>query len=68
MWWNTLHQGPTVTKLDKPSISLEMLLPLLGMAIGFMLYFGAVLMTRVRSEVLARERSSKWVEQMIASR
>ena len=32
-WWQTLHQGPTVTKFDKPSIHWSMLLPLLLMAL-----------------------------------
>ncbi len=34
-WWNTLHQGPTVTKFDKPSIHISMLIPLLLMAVAF---------------------------------
>ena len=42
-WWNTLHQGPTVTKFDSPSIELSMLIPLLIMAMGFMSYFLLVL-------------------------
>ena len=33
-WWNTLHQGPTITKFDKPSIHLSMLIPLLLMAVA----------------------------------
>ena len=28
-WWNTLHQGPTITKFDQPSIAISMLIPLL---------------------------------------
>ncbi|MFT4563517.1 MAG: heme exporter protein C, partial [Gammaproteobacteria bacterium] len=34
-WWNTLHQGPTVSKLDAPSIAPSMLLPLLIMAVAY---------------------------------
>jgi len=61
-WWNTLHQGPTVTKFDAPSIHLSMLIPLLLMAVAFTLYYAALLLYRVRYEVLEREHRSQWVE------
>jgi heme exporter protein C len=64
-WWNTLHQGPTVTKLDKPSIALEMLWPLLIMALGFKLYYVATVLMRARVELLERERNSRWVQEMV---
>ena len=35
-WWNSLHQGATVTKFDSPSITGDMLWPLLVNALGFM--------------------------------
>ena len=60
-WWNTLHQGPTVTKLDKPSIHLSMLIPLLLMAGAFKLYYFTVVLMRARVEVMERERKSDWV-------
>ncbi len=60
-WWNTLHQGATITKLGKPSITGEMLWPLLVMMVGFTLYYGAVLMTRLRAEILRRERNASWL-------
>ncbi|MGH8496898.1 MAG: heme ABC transporter permease [Gammaproteobacteria bacterium] len=63
VWWSSLHQGPTVTKLDAPSIATSMLIPLLTMALGFMCYFAAVLLARVRGEVLERERNARWVRQ-----
>ena len=63
-WWSTLHQGPTVTRLAAPAIDTRMLLPLLAMALGFTLYFAALLMLRVRAEVLKRERRSRWVQEL----
>ncbi len=63
-WWNTLHQGPTVTKLDKPSIHLSMLIPLLIMAVSFNLYYLTVVLMRARIEVLDRERRSAWVREL----
>lgn len=63
-WWNTLHQGPTVTKFDKPSIHLSMLVPLLVMAVAFKLYYLMVVLMRARTEVLDRERRSAWVQDL----
>ncbi len=63
-WWNTLHQGPTVTKFDNPSIDLRMLIPLLIMAVAFKLYFFMVLLMRARCEILERERRSVWLREL----
>lgn len=60
-WWNTLHQGPTVTKFDKPSIHISMLVPLLLMALAFKFYYLIALLSRCRVELLQRERNSGWV-------
>ena len=65
-WWNTLHQGPTVTKFDAPSIHVSMLVPLLLMAVSFKLLYATVLLTRARSAVLERERSAGWVRDLLA--
>jgi heme exporter protein C len=67
-WWNTLHQGPTVTKLDKPSIHVSMLIPLLLMAVAFKLYYGVAVLMRARNELLQRERNSRWVTELPGSK
>ena len=61
VWWNSLHQAPTISKLGKPAIALSMAWPLYTMLLGFMLYFAAVLCDRVRSEILRRERNAAWL-------
>jgi heme exporter protein C len=61
-WWNTLHQGPTVTKIDKPSIHLSMLWPLLVMALAFNVYYVIALFFRARVELLQRERNAQWIK------
>ncbi len=66
-WWNSLHQGPTVTKFDKPSIVWSMLWPLLIMALAFKVYFVISLFQRVRAELLHRERNTRWVEELVKS-
>ena len=65
VWWNTLHQGATISKLDTPSIHIDMLIPLLIMIAAFMFYFSAMVLIRARSEILNQERNSKWVEELV---
>ncbi len=67
-WWATLHQGPTVTKFDKPSIHIDMLIPLLVMAISFKTYYFIALILRTQNELLRREANSKWVRTLLAER
>src|SRR6187431_623865 len=64
-WWNSLHQTSTVLRSGGPSMPPSMLVPLLAMFIGFKLYFIAVLLTRVRGEVLRRERSAAWIDEAL---
>ena len=67
IWWNSLHQAPSVMKLGKPNMPPEMLIPLLTMLLGFTLFFGAILLTRLRGEVLRRERSAAWIREALTS-
>jgi len=65
-WWSTLHQGPTIAKLDSPSISMDMLVPLLIMIAGFTAYFAWLVTRRLQAEILERERQARWVQQEVA--
>lgn len=67
-WWNSLHQGSTLLKKGGPSIPPDMAIPLYGMIFGFLFFFGAVSLIRVKREVLVREQNSKWVKDMVASK
>jgi heme exporter protein C len=67
VWWNTLHQAPSVTRMGAPTISTSMLVPLLMMILGFTLYFVAVLLIRVRGEVLRRERNAFWIQETLSA-
>lgn len=66
VWWNSLHQGPSISKLAAPSIVGSMLWPLLIMMLAFILYFGAVLCDRLRGEILRRERNASWLSESLA--
>jgi heme exporter protein C len=63
-WWNSLHQGPSVLKLGKPSVDASMVWPLYLMLLAYLLYFGAVLCDRMRAEILRRERNASWLATM----
>ena len=63
-WWSTLHQGPTVSKFAKPSIDIDMLIPLLVMLCAFTSYYAWALLLRVRGEILAYDRNSAWVREL----
>ena len=64
IWWSSLHQGPSIKKLDNPSIAGDMLWPLLTMILAFTLFFAAILLFRVKAEVLEREKNSRWVRDL----
>ena len=66
-WWNSLHQAPSVMRLAKPTMAASMLVPLLVMFLGFTLLFLALVLVRLRAEILARERSSSWIREALGA-
>lgn len=63
-WWNTLHQGATLSKFAKPAIASSMLYPLLAMIGAFLTFYLLVMLIRARTLVLWRERNSQWVKDL----
>ncbi|GAB5376045.1 MAG: heme ABC transporter permease [Acuticoccus sp.] len=53
-WWNTLHQGASVLRLDGPTIHPSMLTPLFIMVVAFMLFFATVHLVAMRAELMRR--------------
>ena len=62
LWWNTLHQGPTISKLDSPSMATEFLIPFLIMMAGFTFCFYWLLLSRLKAEIVERERDTRWLQ------
>ena len=60
-WWYTLHQSASFTLAQKPAMPAQMWVPLLLAVLGFYCFFGSVLFTRMRLELLRREAGSRWV-------
>jgi len=66
-WWNTLHQGQSISIVRGTStIDASMLWPLLVSALGFSLLFGAIILMRMRAE-LARNRIEARMRRMAAA-
>lgn len=66
-WWNTLHQGSTLSVFAKPKIATSMLYPLLISLCGFFLYSFWIILAKARNELLWREKKQQWVKIQIES-
>ncbi len=64
-WWNTLHQGASVSLSKAPSMAATMLWGMLVMALCFWMYSIAVALVRVRAIILERERTTEWVKHAV---
>ena len=60
-WWNTLHQGASVSINKSPSMAHTMLWGMLLVALCFWMYSIAIALMRVRTIILERESHSDWV-------
>jgi heme exporter protein C len=61
-WWNTLHQGASVSLTRSPSMASLMLWGMLLMALACWIYTLAIVCYRVRSLIIERERHADWVQ------
>ena len=61
-WWNTLHQGATISMTAAPKMATTMLTAMLLMTFAFWAYAFAVVFMRSRAIVLERERDADWVQ------
>ena len=66
-WWNTLHQGASVSLTRAPSMASTMLLGMLLLAFAGWMYSIATALSRVRSIILERERDAEWVRMQRAA-
>ena len=59
-WWNTLHQGASVSMTAAPKMAATMLTAMLLMTLGFWMYSIAITLARMRCVMLERERRMLW--------
>jgi heme exporter protein C len=62
-WWNTLHQGASVSLTKAPTMAAIMLQGMLIMALAAWAYCFAVVFARVRHIILERERGAAWTRE-----
>ena len=67
-WWNTLHQGASVSPTMAPKMVSIMLNTMLIMTFAFWMYTIAVVLMRARRIVLERERQTSWVAELVSNR
>jgi len=60
-WWNTLHQGATISLTAAPKMAQTMLTAMLLMTFAFWAYAFAVVFMRTRSIIIERELHTEWV-------
>jgi heme exporter protein C len=61
-WWNTLHQGSTISATAAPKMVSTMLTAMLLLTFSFWAYSFAVVFSRARAIVLEQESDAEWVK------
>ena len=67
-WWNTLHQGASVSVTKSPTMAAIMLQGMLIMALAAWAYSFAVVFVRVRHILLERELGAAWTREHLPQR
>jgi heme exporter protein C len=65
-WWNTLHQGASISMSAAPKMASTMLTAMLLMTLACWAYAFAVVFTRARAIIAERERDNAWVAERAA--
>lgn len=63
-WWNTLHQGASVSINQAPAMATMMLTGMLIMVLASWMYSIAVILKRTRVIILERESHTAWVAEL----
>jgi heme exporter protein C len=64
-WWNTLHQGSSISFTVAPKMAATMVTGILIMTAAAWCYTIAVALTRVQAIIVERERGATWLESLI---
>lgn len=66
VWWNSLHQPPSIT-IGKSAIDPAFLWPLLAATVGFSLLFGGVVLARMRALLAELQAEARLRRQALAA-
>jgi heme exporter protein C len=64
-WWNTLHQGSSISLTAAPKMAMTMLVGILIMTAAAWCYTIAVTLARVQAIIVERERGASWLDSLI---
>jgi heme exporter protein C len=64
-WWNTLHQGASVSLTSAPTMAVQMLTGMLVMALAAWLYAIAIALMRVQAIIIEREKNGRWIGELL---
>jgi heme exporter protein C len=67
-WWNTLHQGATVSVTSAPKMAETMFTAMMLMTVACWAYAFAVVFMRTRAHILEREAHAGWVAELARGR
>jgi heme exporter protein C len=67
-WWNTLHQGATISATAAPKMAATMFTAMMLMTFAFWAYAFAVVFMRTRAQILEREAHASWVVELARAR
>ena len=66
VWWNSLHQGQTISLFGESKMDGSMELPFWLMFVGVQFWFAGSLLVRARADNLRREAGKDWVAKRVA--
>ncbi|MGN6358431.1 MAG: heme ABC transporter permease CcmC [Novosphingobium sp.] len=66
LWWNSLHQAPSITA-GKSAMAPDFLIPLLIATVGFSLIFGGVVLARMRAILADAQAEARLRRKALAS-
>ncbi|MET0892897.1 heme ABC transporter permease [Pseudoxanthomonas gei] len=66
VWWNSLHQGQTISLFGESKMDASMALPFWLMFVGVQFWFAGSLLVRARADNLRREAGKDWVARLVA--
>jgi heme exporter protein C len=67
-WWNTLHQGASVSLTASPKMAKIMLNGMLVMGLSAWMYAIGAALLRVRAIILEREAGAEWLDRQVKGR
>jgi heme exporter protein C len=65
-WWNTLHQGASVSLTASPKMAHIMLAGMLVMSLAAWMYAIGATLSRVRALILEREAGAEWLNRLLS--